>query len=65
MSLIIALYAMKLSQKQKFSPNFTYGLSRAGIVGGLINGVFLLALCLGLIIASIQEFFEPLGMYQI
>lgn len=62
MSLVVALYAMKLSKKSNISPNFSYGFGRAEIVGGLINGVSLLALCLGLFIASIQRFFEPQGI---
>ena len=62
MSLIVALYAIKLAARQTTSPKYSYGWQRAEILGALINGVFLLALCLSIFLEAIQRFFEPQGM---
>jgi len=59
MSLIVALYAIKLAARQTTSPKYSYGWQRAEILGALINGVFLLALCLSIFLEAIQRFFEP------
>ncbi len=42
----------------------TYGWRRAEVVGALANGVFLLALCLNIIIESIQRFFDIQGKFS-
>ncbi|GJJ08869.1 hypothetical protein Clacol_003089 [Clathrus columnatus] len=57
MSLIVALYAIKLS-KSKASPQYSYGWHRAEIVAALINGVFLLALCFSIFMEAIERFFS-------
>src|SRR5579859_4675798 len=62
MSLIVALYAIKLAARQTTSPKYSYGWQRAEILGAWINGVFLLALCLSIFMEAIQRFFEPQGM---
>jgi zinc transporter 1 len=62
MSLIVALYAIKLAAKQTSSPKYSYGWQRAEILGALINGVFLLALCLSIFLEAVQRFFEPQGI---
>ena len=59
MSLIVALYAIKLAARQTTSPKYSYGWQRAEILGALINGVFLLALCLSIFLEAVQRFFEP------
>ena len=59
MSLIVALYAIKLATRQTTSPKYSYGWQRAEILGALINGVFLLALCLSIFLEAVQRFFEP------
>ena len=59
MSLIVALYAIKLAARQTTSAKYSYGWQRAEILGALINGVFLLALCLSIFLEAIQRFFEP------
>lgn len=56
---MVALYAIKLAAKQTTSPKYSYGWQRAEILGALINGVFLLALCLSIFLEAIQRFFEP------
>ncbi|RPA90332.1 cation efflux protein [Choiromyces venosus 120613-1] len=57
-SLLVALWAIKLA-KQKSTSSYTYGWQRAEVLGALINGVFLLALCLSIFLEAIQRFFEP------
>lgn len=46
------------------SESMTYGWVRMEILGGLINGVFLLSLCVNIIIEAIQRFFEPTEITQ-
>ena len=58
-SLIIALIAAKLVKSKTFASSLSYGLQRAEILGALINGVSLLALCFTLFISAIQRFFQP------
>lgn len=57
LSLIVALYAAKISKKTKFSSKYSYGWQRAEILGALINGVFLISLCLSIFIEALQRFF--------
>ncbi|KAI5799051.1 cation efflux protein [Geopyxis carbonaria] len=57
-SLLVALWAIKLA-KAKSSSDYTYGWQRAEVLGALVNGVFLLALCLSIFLEAIQRFFEP------
>ncbi|ORX90982.1 cation efflux protein [Basidiobolus meristosporus CBS 931.73] len=59
LSIIVALYAMKLAKKKTYQSHYTYGWQRAEVIGALINGVFLIALCLSIFIEAIQRFFEP------
>jgi len=58
MSLLVALWAIKLA-KAKSSNDYTYGWQRAEVLGALINGVFLLALCFTIFLEAVQRFFEP------
>lgn len=60
-SLLVALWAIKLA-KAKRTNDYTYGWQRAEVLGALINGVFLLALCLSIFLEAIQRFFEPQGI---
>ncbi|KAN0065642.1 Zinc resistance conferring protein [Thecaphora frezii] len=55
MSLIVALWAVKLSSKHS-DHRFSYGWQRAEILGALINGVFLLALCFSIFMEAIERF---------
>nr|CAG8442838.1 5444_t:CDS:2 [Entrophospora candida]CAG8547842.1 13609_t:CDS:2 [Entrophospora candida] len=57
LSLIVALYAAKISKRTKFSSKYSYGWQRAEILGALINGVFLISLCLSIFIEALQRFF--------
>ncbi|EIN14213.1 cation efflux protein [Punctularia strigosozonata HHB-11173 SS5] len=56
MSLIVALYAIKLTA-QTSDTKYTYGWHRAEILAALINGVFLLALCFSIFLEAIGRFF--------
>lgn len=44
--------------KRKSKSN-TFGWVRAEVVGALVNGVFLLALCFSIFIESIEHILEP------
>ncbi|GAA94015.1 hypothetical protein E5Q_00662 [Mixia osmundae IAM 14324] len=59
-SLIVALYAIKLAQRSAadIDSKYTYGWQRAEILGALINGVFLLALCFSIFMEAIERFFN-------
>ncbi|KXN73282.1 cation efflux protein [Conidiobolus coronatus NRRL 28638] len=59
-SLAIALYAVKLSNKKDYDPRYTYGYQRAEILGGLVNGVLLLGVSFTIFIEAIQRFFTPI-----
>ncbi|KDR76836.1 hypothetical protein GALMADRAFT_30373, partial [Galerina marginata CBS 339.88] len=57
-SLIIALYAIKLtSGPHTNDPRYSYGWHRAEILAALVNGVFLLALCVSIFLEAISRFF--------
>lgn len=53
LTLVVALYAIRLTARTGGHPHLTYGFQRAEILGALINGVFLLALCFTIILESI------------
>lgn len=61
MSLIVALYAIKLTKNNVASAEYSYGWHRAEILAALINGVFLLALCFSIFIEAIERFFSVPG----
>lgn len=58
-SLLVALWAVKVANSRGVDSKYTYGWQRAEILGALINGVFLLALCLSIFLEAIQRFVEP------
>jgi len=55
-SLIVALYAIKLANRETASASYSYGWQRAEILGALVNGVFLLALCFSIFMEAIERF---------
>ncbi|KAK2461857.1 hypothetical protein APHAL10511_006320 [Amanita phalloides] len=59
MSLVVALYAIKLTSTTESDPRYSYGWHRAEILAALINGVFLLALCFSICLEALQRFFSP------
>nr|WNT94809.1 cation diffusion facilitator family 1 [Agaricus crocodilinus] len=58
LSLIVALYAIKLSASDKPDSRYTYGWHRAEILAALVNGVFLLALCFSIFMEALERFFK-------
>lgn len=58
-SLIIALWAVRVSETQQPDAFYTYGWKRAEILGALVNAIFLIALCVSIFIEAVQRFFEP------
>ncbi|KAI9727946.1 MAG: hypothetical protein M1828_005351 [Chrysothrix sp. TS-e1954] len=58
-SLCVGLWAVRVAAKRSASNEYTYGWARAELIGGLVNGVFLVALCVSIILEAIQRFFEP------
>ncbi|KAG2752352.1 cation efflux protein [Suillus brevipes Sb2] len=56
-SLVVALYAIKLSQKSANDSRYSYGWHRAEILAALVNGVFLLALCFSITMEALERFF--------
>ncbi|KAJ8456925.1 hypothetical protein ONZ45_g18523 [Pleurotus djamor] len=64
-SLVVALYAIKLTTKSSSDSRYSYGWHRAEILAALINGVFLLALCFSISLEAIERFFSTPGMHSI
>ncbi|KAF9650506.1 cation efflux protein [Thelephora ganbajun] len=58
MSLVVALYAIRLSTKSEADDQYTYGWHRAEILAALVNGVFLLALCFSVSLEALERFFS-------
>ncbi|KAF2754099.1 cation efflux protein [Pseudovirgaria hyperparasitica] len=58
LTLVVGLWAVKAAQKDR-SSSFTYGWKRAETLGALVNGVFLVALCMSIVLDAIQRFVEP------
>ncbi|KAK9383106.1 cation efflux protein [Kockiozyma suomiensis] len=58
-SLVIALWAVSVSKSRAASSEYSYGWQRAEILGALVNGVFLLALCLTIFLEALQRFVDP------
>ncbi|KAJ7024601.1 cation efflux protein, partial [Mycena alexandri] len=57
MSLIVALYAIKLTEQSATDSRYSYGWHRAEILAALINGVFLVALCFSIGLEALERFF--------
>ena len=58
LSLCVGLWAVRIANKGS-SKMYTYGWQRAETLGALVNGVFLVALCLSIFLEAIQRFVEP------
>uniref|UniRef100_A0A914H3Q8 Prokaryotic-type class I peptide chain release factors domain-containing protein n=1 Tax=Globodera rostochiensis TaxID=31243 RepID=A0A914H3Q8_GLORO len=57
-ALCIAFGCLKIAERRKSSKN-TFGWVRAEVLGALVNGVFLLALCFTIFIESVQRLLKP------
>ncbi|RXK42064.1 solute carrier family 30 (zinc transporter), member 1 [Tremella mesenterica] len=58
LSLVVALYTIKLATSPSSAKN-SYGWQRAEILGALINGVFLVALCMSIFLEAIGRIVSP------
>ncbi|CAK1363460.1 unnamed protein product [Cercospora beticola] len=59
LSLLVGLWAVKAANKTATPKMYTYGYQRAETLGALVNGVFLVALCVTIFLDAIQRFVEP------
>ena len=64
LSLCVGLWAVKVANQRTSSKNYTYGWQRAETLGALVNGVFLVALCVTIFLDAIQRFAEPQEVSQ-
>ncbi|KAL9111385.1 MAG: hypothetical protein Q9227_004262 [Pyrenula ochraceoflavens] len=58
LSLVVALWAVRIAESGP-SAKMTYGWQRAETLGALVNGVFLIALCVSIVLEAIQRFIDP------
>jgi solute carrier family 30 (zinc transporter), member 1 len=58
LSLCVGLWAVRVANTGS-SKMYTYGWQRAETLGALVNGVFLVALCMSIFLEAIQRFVEP------
>ncbi|KAJ9223922.1 hypothetical protein DTO027B5_501 [Paecilomyces variotii] len=59
LSLCVGLWAVKVANQETTSKMYTYGWQRAETLGALVNGVFLVALCMSIFLEAIQRLVEP------
>ncbi|QPG75439.1 hypothetical protein FOA43_002793 [Brettanomyces nanus] len=59
LSLSVALWAVNVAKNRVADAKYTYGWQRAEILGALVNGVFLFALCFTIFIEAIQRLISP------
>src|ERR1700712_5676823 len=58
LSLCVGLWAVRVANSGS-TKTYTYGWQRAETLVALVNGVFLVALCLSIFLEAIQRFVEP------
>ncbi|KAJ5698712.1 hypothetical protein N7462_000717 [Penicillium macrosclerotiorum] len=58
-SLCVGLWAVRVANRETSSKMYTYGWQRAETLGALVNGVFLVALCMSIFLEAIQRLVEP------
>lgn len=60
-ALLISFAALRIAARPKgsYSNKYTYGLRRIEILAALLNGLLLLAICVYIVIESVQRFFVP------
>lgn len=63
-SLVIALWAVRVKKSKPADGKYTYGWQRAEIIGALVNAVFLLALCFTIVVEALQRFVDPQEVSQ-
>jgi len=55
------MFIPQLTSQTETDSKYSYGWHRAEILAALINGVFLLALCLSIFMEAMQRFFSTPG----
>ena len=58
LSLCVGYWAVRVANQKSSSKTYTYGWQRAETLGALVNGVFLVALCVTIFLEAIQRFVE-------
>ncbi|KAJ5900024.1 Zinc/cadmium resistance protein [Penicillium taxi] len=58
LSLCVGLWAVKVANSETNSKTYTYGWQRAETLGALVNGVFLVALCMSIFLEATQRLVE-------
>ena len=51
-------FCRQLAAREETSNKYTWGWQRAEVLGALVNGVFLLALCFSIFMEAIERFFN-------
>ncbi|QIW95889.1 hypothetical protein AMS68_001407 [Peltaster fructicola] len=64
LSLCVGLWAVRVANSRSNEKQYTYGWQRAETLGALLNGVFLVALCVSIFLEAIQRFVEPQEVTQ-
>lgn len=57
LAIIITLVSNRISKKK--TSNFTYGLVRSKVMGGVANGIFMVAVCINILLEAIETYIEP------
>ena len=57
LALIVGFYALRLSRRHS-SSDASFGWARAEVIGALVNGAFLLAMCLSIFIEAVHRLVE-------
>jgi cobalt-zinc-cadmium efflux system protein len=63
-SLLIAMYVERVKGGAR-TDAFSFGMRRAEVVGAMLNGTALLALCFFVVLEAIPRFFQPVGTNSI
>jgi Cation efflux family len=59
---LAATFVVQMTNKSEVDNRYSYGWHRAEILAALVNGVFLLALCLSIFLEAMERFFSTPGM---
>ncbi|XP_077341859.1 proton-coupled zinc antiporter SLC30A1 [Lithobates pipiens] len=63
-ALLVGLIAVRFAQKTRSTDKNTFGWIRAGVMGALVNAIFLTALCFTIVLEAIERFTEPQAIEQ-
>ncbi|CAH2254506.1 zinc transporter 1 [Pelobates cultripes] len=63
-ALLVGLIAVRFAQKTRSTDKNTFGWIRAGVMGALVNAIFLTALCFTIVLEAVERFTEPQAIEQ-